>query len=248
MEKVHRKGRTFLHGEDERGKERKGRPKGKQPSQRERSGRWLFLLLLLGQNWLCANAAAGGLQRTGMMGRMQQQEDQVKESRWMEETPQRWRQPQGADRTEMRKEEKRLKCTFLNGSAWSTKKKYMRRCKGTFDIFFGVEHRLRKDEMEEQLNKDAKEGWRFAADAARITDSRQRRSKAHIRRSFCGSRKQSGSSSWRERRSSYVHPRKRRKHCPGMGECAWRDANVRSILLAHGGMDPQETKPFWRRC
>ena len=48
----------------------------------------------------------------------------------------------------------------------------MRRYKGTFDIFFGIEHRLRKDEMEEQLNKEAKEGWRFAADAARITDER----------------------------------------------------------------------------
>ena len=26
--------------------------------------------------------------------------------------------------------------------------------------------------MEEQFNKEAKEGWRFAADAARITDER----------------------------------------------------------------------------
>ena len=72
----------------------------------------------------------------------------------------------------MRKEEKRLKCTLLNGSAWSTEKKYMRRFRGTFDIFLGIEHRLRKEEMEEQLNKDAKEGWKFAADAARITDER----------------------------------------------------------------------------
>ena len=42
--------------------------------------------------------------------------------------------------------------------------------KGKCDIFFGIEHRLRKEEMEEQFNKEAKEGWRFAADAARITD------------------------------------------------------------------------------
>ena len=69
----------------------------------------------------------------------------------------------------MRKEEKRLRCTLLNGSAWSTEKKYMRRYKGTFDIIFGIEHRLRNEEMEEQFNKEAKEGWRFAADAARIT-------------------------------------------------------------------------------
>ena len=55
----------------------------------------------------------------------------------------------------MRKEEKRLKCTLQNGSAWSTEKKCMRRYKSTFGIFFGIEHRLRKDEMEEQLNKEA---------------------------------------------------------------------------------------------
>ena len=48
----------------------------------------------------------------------------------------------------------------------------MRRYKGTFDIFFEIEHRLRKEEMEEQLNEEAKEGWRFPADAARITDER----------------------------------------------------------------------------
>ena len=29
---------------------------------------------------------------------------------------------------------------------------------------------MRKEEMEEQFNKEAKQGWRFAADAARMTD------------------------------------------------------------------------------
>ena len=67
----------------------------------------------------------------------------------------------------MRKEEKRLRCTFLNGSAWSTEQKYVRRHTGKCDIFFGIAHRLRKEEMEEQFNKEAKEGWRFAASAAR---------------------------------------------------------------------------------
>ena len=38
----------------------------------------------------------------------------------------------------------------------------------------GIEHRLRKEEMEEQFNKEAMEGWRFAADAARITDGESR--------------------------------------------------------------------------
>ena len=30
--------------------------------------------------------------------------------------------------------------------------------------------RLKKEEMEEEFNREAKQGWRFAADAARITD------------------------------------------------------------------------------
>ena len=92
------------------------------------------------------------------MERWQQQEVQVKESRCAEEIPQRWNQPKGEDRTEMKKQEKRLGCTLPNGSAWSTERKYMRRYKGTFDIFFGTEHRLRKEEKEEPFNKEAKEG------------------------------------------------------------------------------------------
>ena len=165
VEKVQRKDRTFLHGEDERGKERKKKRKEKQTSKK-----MALLLLRLGQNWLGDNAAAEGLQRrTEMMERMQQQEVQVKESSWMEETPQRWRQPRRGVRTEMRKEEKSLKCTLLNGSAWSTEKKYMRTNKGTFDIFFGIEHRLRKDEIEEQFYKETMEGWWFAAEDQKHT-------------------------------------------------------------------------------
>ena len=48
----------------------------------------------------------------------------------------------------------------------------MKRCKGTFGIFFRFEHRLRKEEMEEQFNNDARQGWRCAADAARIPDEK----------------------------------------------------------------------------
>ena len=76
------------------------------------------------------------------------------------------KQRKGEDRTEMKPESKLLRCTLLNGSAWSTERKYI------LIIFFGVEHRLRKEEMEEQFNKEVKEGWIFAADAARITDER----------------------------------------------------------------------------
>ena len=35
----------------------------------------------------------------------------------------------------MKKEEK-LRCTLLNGSAWSTERKYMRRYRGYCDIFY----------------------------------------------------------------------------------------------------------------
>ena len=48
-----------------------------------------------------------------MMTRWQQQEVQVKESRWAEEIPQRWTQPKGEDRTEMKKEATLLRCTLL---------------------------------------------------------------------------------------------------------------------------------------
>ena len=106
--------------------ERDRRPRARQVLGK--SGRWLFLLLLSGQNWLCVSAAAEGLQkRAEMMERWQQQEVRVKESRWAEEIPQRWKQTKGEDRTEMKKEAKLLRCTVLNGSAWSTERKYMRR-------------------------------------------------------------------------------------------------------------------------
>ena len=41
----------------------------------------------------------------------------------------------------MKEEAKLLRCTLLNGSAWSAERKCMRRYTGKCDIF---EHRLRK--------------------------------------------------------------------------------------------------------
>ena len=227
------RGGKIPHGREEE----EGRKIDRHPRARQalgKSGRRLLLLLLFGQNWLCVDAAAEGLQRrTEMMKGMRQQEvvEEVgsgRESTWrqepegeaevpkiiivlgavrgtkvdldgkglqvkqMEKIPRKWKRPKGDDRTEMRREEKRLRCTLLSGSAWSTERKYMMRYKGKCDIFFGIEHRLRKEEMEEQFNKEAKEGWRFAASAARITEettgSEDR--KAHVR-SGCGSRRRS---------------------------------------------------------
>ena len=74
------------------------------------------------------------------------------------------------DMSEMQMPANAVRCTLLNGSAWCTEEKYMRRYKGTFDVFFGIALRMRREEMKEQFNKESKQGWRFAAYVARITD------------------------------------------------------------------------------
>ena len=53
----------------------------------------------------------------------------------------------------------------------STERKYMGRYKGTFDVFFGMEYRLRKEEMEEQFNREAKE----EEDLRRVQQESQRK-------------------------------------------------------------------------
>ena len=58
----------------------------------------------------------------------------------------------------------------LKGSAWCTEKKYIRRYKRSFVIFFGIQHKMRKEETTEQFKKETKQGWRFAADASRVTN------------------------------------------------------------------------------
>ena len=58
----------------------------------------------------------------------------------------------GLDGNEKGREEVKVHVA-RNGPAWSTEKKYMRRYKGKCDIFFGIEHRLRKEEVEEQCQR-----------------------------------------------------------------------------------------------
>ena len=100
------------------------------------------------------------------------------------------------------------------------RKKYMRRYKGKCDIFFGTEHRLRKEEMEEQFNKEAKEGRRFAADAARITGERAgSEDRKHTSGGvFVAVDSNLEGSLGRRRRSDYFNPRQRRKNRPSMGK------------------------------
>ena len=67
---------------------------------------------------------------------------------------------------------------------------------------------MRKEEMEEQFNREAKEGWRFAADATKITDERARsEDRKHTSGGVLGSRQQSGSSCGSRRRHDFVDSR-----------------------------------------
>ena len=91
----------------------------------------------LGEGWEVAPSPFAIGSRVGLVSALQQKhcrkrteameriqlEHQEKESRWVEEIP----RP-------------------------NTERKYMKRYKGKCDIFFGIEHRLRKEEMEEQFN------------------------------------------------------------------------------------------------
>ena len=191
----------------------KGTKRNKSPRAKQllgRSGRWLFLLLILMQKWFCVDAAVGRLEPEGkgkvpeiiivsdvvegtfveLDGKSLRQEQKEKRQR-------EWKGSRGVDRTETIKKENKLKCALLNVSTWSTEKKCMRRYKGTFDIFFGIVHRLKKEEMVEQFNKEAEEGWRLAASAARITgetagdEDRKNTSGGQQFRSSCGSRRRS---------------------------------------------------------
>ena len=45
------------------------------------------------------------------------------------------------------KDSKMVRCTSLNGSAWSGDKKYVRRYRPTFHFFSRIEHRMKKEEI-----------------------------------------------------------------------------------------------------
>ena len=159
VEEVQRAHHKFVYDKNEERQKEEGKQKTVKNAPKRRHalgkfGKWLFLFLIVGQTWLSVCAEAEGpLRRTEAVMRMQQ-EVQIKENRWTEATSKRWRQSIGKDRTEMKKEARRLRCTLLNGSALSTQKKFLRRYTGKCDIFFGLEHRLRKEEMEEQFNRE----------------------------------------------------------------------------------------------
>ena len=113
----------------------------------ERMGKCFFLILLIWQNLGGANAASDDVQNCQKKMGVSQGEK-------------RWKAVRCSNR-----------CTLVNGSARCTERKDMRRYKGTFEIFFG-------DRAQDAKKRDGGavqqrgQGWRFAADAARITDER----------------------------------------------------------------------------
>ena len=84
----------------------------------------------------------------------------------MEEHPKRWKQSKGEDRTELKKEATRFRVDL--GHREKVHEKIQRKVR----YLFRVSAQIEEEEMEEQFNREAHEGWRFAADAARITDRR----------------------------------------------------------------------------
>ena len=133
-----------------------------------------------------------------------------------------------------------VRSTLLNESTWSTEKKYMRRHKG--DIFFGVEHRMRKEEMEEQFNIEGKQEWRFAADATRITDEYvSSEDRKHTSGGvFVAVDCDLGAVIGKEEGAVVSIPRQRGKNCPSMSKCKRKFACFLRIRLALEWLDPEE--------
>ena len=62
-----------------------------------------------------------------------------------------------------------VRCTLLKGSAWCNEKKCMERCKGTFDIFFGAEHGMWKEDTRLEI----------CSRCARITNEKAGKDRRH---------------------------------------------------------------------
>ena len=86
-------------------------------------------------------------------------------------------------------------------------------------MYLRHENRMRKEEMEEQFNKEAKQGWRSAADAARITDETTGSKDRKHTSGGLSVAVDSRSIHWQRRRGVYVDSRKRKKNCPNMADC-----------------------------
>ena len=103
--------------------EEKARKRSRQPKVRwtlGKFGKWFFILLMIGQSLVGAEAASDeARRRSGQMTRMQKGTE-VKLSSWEKAIPKRSRQEDCEGRTGMQKESKMVRCPSLYGSIWST--------------------------------------------------------------------------------------------------------------------------------
>ena len=108
---------------EKEGRKRNGRPRARQAL--EKSGRGLFLLLLLvAELAMCQHCSGRTAEKDGDDGRDAAAGSSGKKRA---DGGQQLSSQKGEDSTEMKKVAKLLRCTLLNGSVWSTERKYMRR-------------------------------------------------------------------------------------------------------------------------
>ena len=90
-----------------------------------------------------------------------QQEVRNKESRWTEAAPKNGSSRKGGQNGN----EERSKKHEVHPAQWvdlEHREKVHEKIQRKVRHLFGMEHRMRKEEMEEEYNKEAKKGWRFA--------------------------------------------------------------------------------------
>ena len=96
----------------------------------------------------------GEMPRTEKKMEVSQGECETTECRWEQMNDTRHsQQEKGENRGDIQTSPNTVRCALLSGSAWCTERKYIGRCRGTFDMCFEIEHRITKEEMKEQFNK-----------------------------------------------------------------------------------------------
>ena len=111
-----------------------------------------------GRSWTGVSAESKSAQGKADGAEVSPWQKRTMEGCWMQLTVKGFFQWEaGENRKDTQKKAATARCNLLNGSAWSTERKYTQRFKGTFDIFFGIVHRMRKEKMEEQFNREAKQ-------------------------------------------------------------------------------------------
>ena len=92
--------------------------------------------------------------------------------------------------------------------------------------------------MEEQFFKEAKEGWR-RGESPRMKEQAVRiRSIHHVE--FLWQSTATLEQMLESKKEQKCPSQETKEELPGLGKCTWRDANVCSTFLAHGGLSPKK--------